>query len=395
MVEPSFMLLFSVRLAARFEGFDGLPSGVSSSPPDQAGAYTSQFAEFETRLLGGTFVHARRLERWPLGRIAFDDLGDGAPPYADLYLLTHKSGMALWEVWLPAPSQSFDATRWVEWLNPEAPDGLVARLWRVLGVVNRTIAGESTWAGLYFPLTLLRSPQQPLEMVVEQHGEALVKLLFLDRSSRSLKSGLVADELGRDYCTREGGLTLLGRRSGLDVHGAEDLAEGLAPPGAPPKSAVPFIITIELLLLERAVLEYLYERLSRNTPESVDDLLRLKQEILDALEEYYGAITNATRFSAAVTADGEQLLGLSDLYDAVMGRLETVSFSITTRYQRRMALSEFWLTVVFGATEIGFIASNIAAWHYSTELVAVLAWTVGAAVASALALVLALRRRVQ
>jgi hypothetical protein len=35
-----------------------------------------------------------------------------------------------------------------------------------------------------------------------------------------------------------------------------------------------------------------------------------------------------------------------------------------------MTLLQFWLTVVFGATEIGFIASGIAAWYYRTELLA-------------------------
>jgi len=38
---------------------------------------------------------------------------------------------------------------------------------------------------------------------------------------------------------------------------------------------------------------------------SVDELLALKQEVLDALEEYYGTITKATRFSDAVPIDGE------------------------------------------------------------------------------------------
>ena len=46
------------------------------------------------------------------------------------YLLSHKSGVALWEVWLPAPDQPFDAARWIDWLDPEAEDSLVARLWR-------------------------------------------------------------------------------------------------------------------------------------------------------------------------------------------------------------------------------------------------------------------------
>jgi len=51
----------------------------------------------------------------------------------------------------------------------------------------------------------------------------------------------------------------------------------------------------------------------------------------------------------------EGLLGIGDLYEAVMDRLDAVSFALTTRYQKRMTLLQFWLTIVFGATEIGFI----------------------------------------
>jgi len=58
-----------------------------------------------------------------------------------------------------------------------------------------------------------------------------------------------------------------------------------------------------------------------------------------------------------------------------------------------MTLLQFWLTVVFGATEIGFIASGIATWYYDSGLATVLAWAVGATVVSAIALIAALRNR--
>lgn len=61
-----------------------------------------------------------------------------------------------------------------------------------------------------------------------------------------------------------------------------------------------------------------------------------------------------------------------------------------------MILLQFWLTIVFGATEIGFIASGIATWYYyQAELVTVLGWTVGASVLSGLILVLLLRGKVE
>jgi hypothetical protein len=392
---PAFMLLFSFRLAKRFSGLSAQFPGVSPLPAEEEHAYVAQFSDFEARLLGETFLEARRIKRWQLGRIAISGSSGNGPSYADVALLIHKSGVALWEAWLPASAQPFDATRWIGWLDPDADDGLVAQLWHVLTPIHQAIAGEPTWSGQYFPVTLLRAPRHPLDTIVERHGPDLVRLIFLDHARWPLKPALVREELERDYCARAGGLTLLARRSGLDLHAQESLAEDEPYAGLPPRSALPFLITLELLLLERAVLDHLYQRLSRGTLESVNELLFLKQEVLDALEEYYGAITTATRFSDAVIADGERLLGIADLYDAVMERLEAASFEITTRYQKRMTVLQFWLTVVFGATEIGFIASSIATWHYRTELEMVLAWTIGATLVSGLALVALLRGKVE
>ncbi|BCB27330.1 hypothetical protein SKTS_22160 [Sulfurimicrobium lacus] len=395
LVDPAFILLFSVRLKGAFKGFTGSHPGVVPIPADDARVYLEGLAEFERRLLGAAFLETRRITRWPLGRIVLEGLADEAPAHADVYLLSHKSGVALWEVWLPAPSQSFDAARWIAWLDSEAEDGLIVRLWRFLGSVNHEITGKVTWSGLYLPLILLRLRQQPLAAFIDQNGPDLVRLLLLDRSQRALKPGVVAEELSRDYCARQGGMTLLSRRSGLDLHDQEGAAGDVPPAGLPPKSALPFLVTLELLLLEHAVLQHLYDRLSRHMPKSVEELITLKQEVIDGLEEYYGAITNATRFSDAVTADGERLLGVEDIYDAVMERLEAVSFTITTRSQRHMTLLQFWLTIVFGASEIGFIAASLSTWYYRTGLIAVLAWTVGAALVTGTGLALMLKGKVE
>ena len=395
-VEPAFALLFSIRLKSAFKGFGKIYPGVTPLPPGESQAYTTGLDEFERRLLGKAFLETRRIVRWPLGRIALEGLAENAPAHADVYLLSHKSGVALWEVWMPAPAQSFDASRWINWLDAEVEDGLVARLWRVLGAVNHELTGKATWSGLYFPLTLLRVPQQSLTTFIGRHGADIVRLLFLDRSHRALKPDVVSEELARDYCARQGGTTLLARRSGIDLRDAEEEhSEEATPAGLPPKSALPFLITLELLLLEHAVLQHLYDRLSRHMPKSVEELITLKQEVIDGLEEYYGAITNATRFSDAVTADGERLLGVGDIYDAVMERLEAVSFAITTRSQRHMTLLQFWLTIVFGASEIGFIAASISTWYYRTGLLAVLVWTIGAALVSGLGLALLLKGKVE
>jgi hypothetical protein len=389
---PAFMLLFSVELKADFKGFTTPHPGVAPMPPEHERDYVEHFDDFEKRLLGETFQAARRIIRWPLGRIAFSSASDTSPSQADVFLLVHKSGVALWEIWLTASEQPFDVRRWISWLDPETDDGIIARLWHVLTPINQALTGKPTWTGAYFPVTVLRLPKHPLENILDQHGPDIIRLLFLNQADWTLKRELVREELERDYCAREGGMTLFGRRSGLDLQASESLSARVKDGNSlPPKTSLPIIITLELLQLERAVLKQLYERLSQGMPNSVDELLLLKRQMLDALEEYYGVITTATRFSDAVTVDGERLLGIADLYDAVMNRLEAVSFEITTRYQKRMTTLQFWLTIVFGATEIGFIASSIATWYYHTELSAVLAWTVGAALVSGSCLVALLR----
>jgi hypothetical protein len=54
-------------------------------------------------------------------------------------------------VWLAALAQPFDVERWIGWLEAEAEDGLIARLWRALDPVSREIAVEEKWPGLYIP----------------------------------------------------------------------------------------------------------------------------------------------------------------------------------------------------------------------------------------------------
>ncbi len=181
-VEPAFILLFSIQLRGAFEGFGALPVEVVPLPPDQSNEYIMQLAEFETKLLGKAFLEARRIKRQPLGRIVLDGLNaiesGAAPAHADVYLLTHKSGVALWEVWLPAPTQSFDAFRWIGWLDPEVENGLIARLWRVLGSVNIELAGKPSWSGLYFPLILLRAPKHQSKRLSNATARTLFTCCF-------------------------------------------------------------------------------------------------------------------------------------------------------------------------------------------------------------------------
>jgi len=394
LVVPAFALLFAMALDRPFTGLPPLPPGTTPLPADSLARWMAQLANLESQFLGRAYVSARRLQRIPVGRIPLGESARRAGANdADLYLLVHVSGIVVWEAWITAPEQPFDASGWIEWLDPDLPTALPPRLWEALQPLTRALGGPATYA-THFPVWILRARDTPLASLVDTHAEDIVRLLFLDRGQRRLKPALVDEELERDYCGREGGLTLLGRRSGLDLHGAEDIDDE-ASAGLPPKSVLPFLITVEQLVIERTVLTRLHDRLSPALPGSIDTLLAVKQDVLDALEEYSGAITAANRFSDAVAADGERLLGITNLYDAVMDRLDAVSFAITQRYQIRMTLLQFWLTVVFGATEIGSIAAMIATWHYQAQLGAVLAWTVGTALTSGLAIVALLRGRLE
>jgi hypothetical protein len=392
-VEPTFVLLFSVQLTGAFDGFRPAISGVTPLTSEHLRAYDERLSELERHVFGEDFVAAGRTKRWPLGRIAIHDDGHDASlrPHADVYLVTHSTGTAVWEAWLTGPNQPLNALQWIEWLDPDAEGGLPTLIWQALAPVNNAISGKPTYRG-FFPLTIIRTQQAPLKAILDKHGEDVVRLLLRSRSRQRFRPEIVRKELAQNYCLQEGGLTLISRRSGLDLHGREDV-EDKENGFLPLSSALPFLIIIESLLIERTVLQQLYERLSQTMPVTVEELLTLKQEILDGLEEYYGAITNSNRIGDEVANAAEPLLGIDNLYHAVMTRLDAVSFAITTRYQKRMTVLQFWLTLVFGATEIGFIASGIATWHYKTELSLVLAWTVGTAILAAIIIASLLRRK--
>ena len=398
---PGFALLFSVSLPAVPSAVDLDAAlrlvGMTPFSALQLSNYRHLRDETEVHVLGRAFMDAGRLTHSAIGRIALTRSASElhGPTVADVNLFAHVAGVALWEVWLPGQLQDFNAGRWTAWLDDQSPDSLPARVWQVLQPLNLALGGQGAYRQ-YLPCSVVRLPTQPLAALTAGQAADIVRLLWRDRSARRLKPDVVDAELARDYCARVGGITLLGCRAALDIHGCED-ESALADfdSGLPPRSAVPFLVTLELLLIERAVLLQLYERLSQRTPASIEALLELKQQISNGLEEYYGATMAATRFGDQVAEEGERLFGIIDLYDALMDRLETVSFALTTRYQQRMTQMQFWLTVVFGATEIGFIAASIATWHYRTELGAVLAWTLGAAVVSAGVLVALLSQRMQ
>jgi hypothetical protein len=390
---PGFILLFSSRLLPGFNGFSSAPDGFIPIPEATGTAMEKWRDMAQTHVLGPAFIREARLARHSLGRIDLANAAEGEPQHADISLLTHVAGVALWEVWLPAPRQAFDPARWAEWLDIDQADSVAARIWNRLEATNQRIAGTRDF-GAYLPLSLIRLPGADLDAWLVTHAKQVVSLLWRDRVARPLKPDVVAAELARDTCVRAGGITLVGRRSALDLQDWSD--ETVADAEAlelPPRSTLPFLITLELLCIERAVLQHLYDQLARSGPQSIEELLALKQEAMNGLEEYYGTTLANTRFNDVVAKSAEDALGIVDLFEAVSDRLETVSFTLTTSYQQRMTALQFWLTVVFGATEIGFIAASIATWYYRSGLVMVLAWTIGAAAAAGAILFALLRRK--
>jgi len=393
LAKPAFVLYFTVQLKESLKDLGSLSSEFDQIPPERSSAYIRMFTEVEELLLGKTYVDSRRMTRQPIGRILFKNTSNYSPAYADVYLLTHRSGAALLEVWCPAPTQPLNAVQWNRWLDFYTEDSLMMVIFHALVSFIQEIEGKNTWSGYSFPVTIVRLPKHSLEAIGNNCKEDIVRLLFIDRSQFPIKPEIIDEVLSHNFCTRKDGLVLLSRRSGIDLHGKGDPAEELLHSDLPPRSSLPFLITLELLLLERAVLQRFYDKLSRSILRSVEELMTLKQRVLDDLEEYYGAITNANRFTDAVISEGEQLLGIADLYDAVMDRIETISFVITTRYQKRMTDLQFWLTVIFSAIEIGFIVLSLATWYYqpeATNALLVLAWTIGASILSGAILIVTL-----
>ncbi len=396
MAMPAFFLLFSVQLKEPFTGFPELPSEITPFPDTYPEAYNTLIYEFERRTLGEMFLETKRISHWPLGRILFNNSDSHLPEHADVFLLYHKAGVAVWEVWLPAPEQPINFDIWNNWLNLEDLDSLARKTWEILRPINLKLAGTTSDSVNYFPITILIISQNALTALTEQYGQDVIKMLFQDRSSRGWQKEVVAQELNRNYCVRENEITLFSRRGGIDICELEskktntDVSNRL-----PPHNVLPFLLNAELLLNERAILVKLYEKMSLSIPDSIEELLQIKQEILDGREEYYGAIITTNRFSDRVLSDGTKIFGIDELHQAVMDRLDAVSFEITMRYQKKMTLFQFWLTIVFGATEIGFIASGIATWYYYKNLWLVLAWTVGTALISGFFLVFIFRKKLK
>ena len=375
-MQGSFALLYALRQQSS-------PAGEPSLPPPRfaeiaaanAEAHLELLAEVEQRILGQTFREAERIRRVPVGTLAVAGK-DAAGLVADAYLVTHTAGVALFEVWLEAPLEPLDAESWIDRLRFDAEDSVATRVWEALTPVARQLGAATDAPEIYLPLTVLRVPDQDLEVILERHSEDLVRLLNLDVAGTHFKRSWVEQQLDQDFCLRTGGLSLISRRGALDLHARGDDSG---------RASLPLLVTLELLGLERSVLRMFLKRLAGNPDRPLDELLRLKQEALDGPEEYYGTLATSNSFSVQATAAGKSLLGLDDLYSSVMTRLDMVSFAVTTRLQKRLNLIGFWIVAFFGAIQSGLFAATIAS-SYKTM------WFVGVALVTGVLISVVLAR---
>jgi hypothetical protein len=383
---PAFVLLFAVTpdVAA---GRAAAPAGLQPIPDEVSQSYRARLEALQQRLLGEPYLQARRLQRTSVGRLNLP-ARDGEPTHADIHLVVHKSGAAVWEVWLVAPPQPMDAARWIGWLDMEASDSLARVIWDRLAPATH---GTPSIPEMALPLAVLRFRDGTLEELLDRHAHDLVKLLHRDASDERFKAGFVSDELAGDFCRREAGLSLLARNGAVDVHaGSNDTEESLLP-----RNTLPLLVTLELLCLERAVLRSFLDRFTQGVYGTVDDLIQLRRDILDGLEEYYGTLAKTHGYTAEATALGETLFGIDDLFESVVDRLDALTFEITTRNQQSVSRLGFWLTTSFGAIETGFVAASIATWYYADNLLAVLGWTLGVTLGTAVVISRLLRWNMQ
>lgn len=356
-----------------------------------------QMHEVEVALLGTDYLESRRIARRPVGRVRLTARpGGSGPEHADLFLVTHTAGAALWEAWMTVADQPLDAARFAAWIRSDVVGSPAAVLRERVTAPARQLSPLAVVEDA-FPFTILRRPGDgpPIEALLAEQGSDLVRLLYLDRSRLAFKRALVEAELARDFCLHEGGVSLLSPRSALDLRTGEGpAADPVGSVALAPRSALPLLISIELLLIERAVLRLFHERLAETGAlTSLSHLAQIKAEVLDGLEEYRGTVAESNRFSGEVTAYGERLLGLDVLFRTLNERLEHLTFEITTRYQQTTTVLQFSLTVVLGALQAASVGAFVAAVHYTHDPLAVLAWAAGAGLAAASAITLLLRRR--
>jgi hypothetical protein len=345
--------------------------------------------DVELRVLGNDFLEAERIKRQPISKISIPlMINDVALQNStEIYLVTHREGVQIIEVWMDLSEQEFDSRKWIGWLKKDSKYGIINSIQNAVPYLKHS-------THLYTFIGILGKDQK-LEDFINRHGREIINLIYLDFSVIPFKSNFVEDELNKNFCLREGGASYISNSLALNVMFVNSReSPELDHLNLQGRCALPFIISIELLLLEKQILEKYYRKLTKGSL-SINGLIGLKQEILDGLEEYYGIIARATQFSEPLMEYGQQILGINDLYDSVIDRLDAVTFDITTNYERNTNVLTFWLTILFGSLDIGLLTEGIASIYYVHNLMMILIWTVISTAVTSLGIYVLLYRRIK
>jgi len=344
----------------------------------------------ELHVLGSEFLEAERLKRRPISKISIPFATDGnlLQNSTEAYLVTHKEGAQIIEVWMALPEQEFDANRWVRWLKKDSEDYIVSIIQAALPYLQRSTH--------LFTFIGILGKGEKVEEFINKQGMNIINLIYLDSSVIPFKNSFVDDELNKNFCLREGGASYISSSIALNImfmNSGKNYPE-LEHINLQARCAMPFIISIELLLLEKRILEKYYRKLTKGSV-SINGLIGLKQEILNGLEEYYGTIARATQFSAPLMEYGQQILGIDDLYDSVIDRLDAVTFDMTTNYGRNTNVLTFWLTILFGSLDTGLLTESIASIYYVHNLAMTVGWTALTVAVTSLGIYVLLYRRLK
>jgi hypothetical protein len=385
-VAPAFVLLFAMTPDAAAERATS-SAGLQPISEEASQSYRSRMESLQRRLFGESYSRASRLQRTAVGRLSLPSRA-GELTHADIVLVLHKCGAAVWEVSLFGPPQPINVARWIAWLDLESRDSPARIIWDKLAAGRQ---GRASMPEMYVPLAVLRVRDGTLGEFVERHAHDLVTLLHRDESGGRFKTSFVSAELATDLSRGEERLWLLARNGAIDVSAhSKDTEESQLP-----RDTLPLLLTLEVLCLDRAVLRSYLDRFAQRAYGTVDELIHLRREIFGDLEEYYGTLAKTHSYTADALARGETLFGIDDLFEAVEDQLEALTFEITTRNQQSVNRLGLWLTTLFGAIEAGTVAVSVATWYYANNVFAVLGWTVGVTFAMALAIAGLLRWRMK
>ncbi|MEM3262076.1 MAG: hypothetical protein QXW72_06845 [Conexivisphaerales archaeon] len=171
----------------------------------------NELNDAELHVLGENFLKADRLKRHPVSKFELPITSqDEAKPYiAEVYLLTHKEGSEIIEVWIEAPEQEFNPYRLLDLLKPESQNGFVKCIHRSLSYLKDE-PPLFTFIGIF-------GSGIDVDEFIDDHRVDIVNLLYLNSSPVPFKASFVDNEINRNFCIREGGASFMSGFSALNI----------------------------------------------------------------------------------------------------------------------------------------------------------------------------------